>query len=289
MSKFDIHKVFTTAKTEYVKWICNARMILVAVIVIFINSFVIQPLQEHAVKMNSPLNVLEPFIATVNSEVLVIIVPAVFLALFSDFPRMDGNTLFFVHRVDKLNWVMGQVVFALYGIFTYVAVLFLGSVLPVITTSFWGNGWSLVVTDYSIKFPNDSQSFACLLLKNNIFNQVSPWCAAVQGYLLMMLYLLVLTLIMLVFSCLDKKTYGMLLAACVIAFGGTMSLVKLPVMWVLPMAHSSIWMHFTSYYRKPIVALWESYAYFIGILIVLLFVILKKIKDKDFDSIQEID
>lgn len=289
MNSISIKKIIATARTEYVKWICNPRMILLAVVVVFINSFVIQPMQEHAVKMGEPLNAIEPFVATVNSEVLVIIVPAVFLALFSDFPKMDGSTLFFVHRIGKINWVVGQILFSVYGIITYVGILFLGSVLPVVSTTFWANSWSHVVTQYAKNFPSESQSFACLLVKNNIYNQVSPWTAAVQGYLLMMLYLFALAIIMLLFQCMDKKIYGMLCSACVIAFGGTMTLVKMPAMWVLPMAHASVWNHFTSYFREPVVALWKSYLYFGCIIAVLIFLVVRLIQFKNFDSIQEID
>ncbi|SET04171.1 hypothetical protein [[Clostridium] polysaccharolyticum] len=289
MSNIKLSRIRLTAKTEYIKWICNPRIILLAVVVVFLHNFIIQPLQEHAGKMGEPLNSLEPFIATVNSEILVIIVPAVFLALFSDFPKMDGSTLFFVHRIGKINWILGQILFVAYGIMTYVGILFLGSFLPVMTSTFWADKWSNVVTQYAQRFPDESQSFACLLIKNNIYNQVSPDMAVIHGYLLMILYLAVLASIMLLFQCLDKKIYGMLCAASVIAFGGTTSLVGAKAMWFFPMAHASLWNHFTSYFRKPVVALWKSYLYFGSLVILLIIASLKSIKNRNFDSIQEMD
>ena len=289
MNKLSIKKIYATARTEYVKWICNARMILLGVMLIFIYSFVIEPLQSHALEMNSPLNVLEPFIATVNSEVLVIIVPAIFLALFSDFPRTDGNTLFFLQRIGKLNWLFGQILFTIFSIFTYVLVIFLGSILPVLTEGFWANGWSLVVTKYATMFPDKAQSFACLLIKNNIYNQVSPWYATVTGYGLMMLYLFVLAMIMLVFNCFKIKIFGMLTSASIIAFGGTFCLVKIPIMWLLPMAHTSIWLHFTDYFRKPIMPMWKSYTYFSIVILLLIVISCIAIKKTNFESLQEID
>lgn len=289
MSDIKINRIRATAKTEYLKWICNPRVIILAVIVIFLNNFVIQPLQEHAVKMGEPINALEPFIATVNSEILCIIVPAAFLALFSDFPKMDGSTLFFVQRIGKVNWILGQKLFIIYGIITYVGVLFLGSLIPVITTSFWSGNWSNVVTQYAKIFPDESNSFACLLIKNNIYNQVSPWYAVLHGYILMILYLGVLADIMLFFQCLDKKIYGMLCSSSIIAFGGTVTLVKAKGMWLLPMAHASLWNHYTSYFREPVMALWKSYLYFGFIILILTILVLKVIRKRNFDSIQEID
>lgn len=289
MNKVNAKKIFSTARIEYVKWIANSRMILLGVMLVFIYSFVIEPLSAHSDKMVSPLNVLEPFIATVNSEVLVIIVPAVFLALFSDFPRVDGNTLFFLQRVGKLNWLLGQILYSFFAIVTYMTVIFLGSVILLASKSFWGNGWSLVVTKYASQFPDESQSFACLLIKSNLYNQVSPWYAAAMGFVLMVLYLFLVSLILLLFHCMKRKVFGMLTTSALIAFGGTTCLIKMKTMWIFPMAHSSIWLHFTEYYREPIMPMWKSILYFvmiIGCLIVFSVVLLHK---TNIDSVQEID
>ena len=81
------------------------------------------------------------------------VITAVFLTLISDFPRTDGNTLFFILRAGKLNWLIGQIVFAITSIASFLAVVFLGSVVPLLDKMFWGNGWSLVITKYDIMFP----------------------------------------------------------------------------------------------------------------------------------------
>lgn len=289
MNKVNVKQILNTAHTEYVKWICNARMILMAVMLIFSYSFIIQPLKDHAGKMHSPLNALEPYIALINSDVLVIIVPAVFMALMSDFPRTDGNTLFFISRTGKINWLLGQVFMSIYAIITYMAVIFLGTFLPLCSSSFWANGWSLTVTDYGISFPEEYNSFACLLIKKNLYNQVSPFHAALEGTAFLVLYLFLLSLVMLLFRCIKLKIFGMLCAGAIIAFGGTLSLIKNSFMWVFPMAHTSIAMHFTEYYRKPVMEIWKSYVYFgvfSTVLLTFSFFTLKKIS---FDSVQDID
>ena len=289
MSKINGKKILSTARTEYLKWICNARMIMLFVLLIFIYSFIIEPLSLHAIKMNSPLNILEPFIATVNSEILMIIVPAVFMALFSDFPRTDGNTLFFLQRIGKLNWILGQILYSLMAIVTYVVAIFMGSVAPLLAKSFWANAWSLTVTRYAREFPNESQCFACLLIRGNVYNQVSPFYAAFIGYALMVLYLFLISLILLLFQCLKMKKFGMLTSAAVIAFGGTMCLIKMKTMWIFPMAHASIWMHFTKYYRKPVVPMWHSFVYFIAVCICLIALSILVLKNASIDSVQDID
>ena len=122
----EVRKILSTARTEYVKWITNPRMIILGVMLIFINDFAVSPLLKNAEDMNSPLNILEPFIAVANSQLLILIIPAVYLTLISDFPRTDGNTLFFLLRTGKLNWLLGQVLFVIMTIFTFVGVVFAG-------------------------------------------------------------------------------------------------------------------------------------------------------------------
>lgn len=94
MNNFSIKKCFSCAKTEYIKWICDARMIILAVLLIFIYSFAIEPLLLNAELMNEPLNILEPFIAISNSWAILLIVPLVFLTLIADYPKIDTNTVF---------------------------------------------------------------------------------------------------------------------------------------------------------------------------------------------------
>ena len=67
MKNFSLRQCFSCAKTEYIKWVCDARMVILGVLLIFIYNFAILPLLQNAEKMNEPLNMLEPFIAVANS------------------------------------------------------------------------------------------------------------------------------------------------------------------------------------------------------------------------------
>ena len=94
MKNFNLRQCFSCAKTEYIKWVCDARMVILGVLLIFIYNFAITPLLENAEKMNEPLNMLEPFIAVANSGAVLMIIPLVFMTLIADFPKIDNNTVF---------------------------------------------------------------------------------------------------------------------------------------------------------------------------------------------------
>ena len=88
--KISLRKIWAVARTEWLKWVCNPRMIIIPVLTVFIYSYAITPLLERSEKMGEPLNLLEPLIAVGNSGMLTLIIPLVFLTLMSDFPKTDG-------------------------------------------------------------------------------------------------------------------------------------------------------------------------------------------------------
>lgn len=83
-------------------------MIILGVLLIFIYNFAIEPLLKNAEEMGEPLNILEPFIAVANSDAILLIIPLVFLTLIADFPKIDTNTVFYIIRVGRINWLLGQ-------------------------------------------------------------------------------------------------------------------------------------------------------------------------------------
>lgn len=101
-------------------------MIILGVLLIFIYSFAIEPLKSNAKLMGEPLNILEPFIAIANSGAILLIIPLVFLTLIADFPKIDTNTVFYIMRVGRLNWLFGQLLKLIFMALSYLAVIFLG-------------------------------------------------------------------------------------------------------------------------------------------------------------------
>lgn len=142
--------VLSVARSEYIKWITNPRVIIVGVLLVFMRTLAIEPLLERAAKMEIPLNILEPFVAIGNSGMLVMLMPCVFMVLISDYPKMTGNTLFFIQRTGRFNWFAGQVIFLFMSIISFLCVVLTGSVL--LSKGEFSTTWSDVVTKYSARF-----------------------------------------------------------------------------------------------------------------------------------------
>lgn len=256
--------------TEFVKWVCDARMVIVAVLLIFINNFAVSPLTNNAELMGEPLNILEPFIAVANSEILILIIPIVFLTLIADYPKVDTNTVFYIVRIGRANWFVGQVLKLVFMIVSYLAVIFIGTVLPMLSKGFWYNGWSNVATGFVKMFHDRRGDFGVELLPENLYNQLSVFEAAVKSYLLVAAYLMIIGLILLVFSLFKRKTMGFIICGGMISLGMAFSAIRTNLMWTMPMANSITWLHYTKYFKKPIMPMSFSVIYLLVLIAVLL-------------------
>lgn len=270
MKNFSLKQAFSCEVTEFVKWVCDARMVIVAVLLIFINNFAVSPLTNNAELMGEPLNILEPFIAVANSEILILIIPIVFLTLIADYPKVDTNTVFYIVRIGRANWFVGQVLKLVFMIVSYLAVIFLGTVLPMLSKGFWYNGWSNVATGFVKMFPDRRGDFGVALLPENLYNQLSVFEAAVKSYLLVAAYLMIIGLILLVFSLFKRKTLGFIICGGMISLGMAFSAIRTNLMWTMPMANSIIWLHYTKYFKKPIMPMSFSVIYLLVLIAVLL-------------------
>ena len=288
MKNFSLKQVFSCAATEFVKWVCDARMVIVAVLLIFINNFAVSPLTNNAELMGEPLNILEPFIAVANSEILILIIPIVFLTLIADYPKVDTNTVFYIVRIGRANWFVGQILKLVFMIISYLAVIFLGTVLPMLSKGFWYNGWSNVATGFVKMFPDRRGDFGVELLPENLYNQLTVFSAAVQSYLLVFAYLMIIGLILLSFSLVKHKTVGFVLCGAVISLGTAFCSIKTTLMWTMPMANSIIWLHYTKYFREPVMSMSFSVSYlaiFIAVLLAFCFIAIRKF---NYDNVAEI-
>jgi hypothetical protein len=171
---------------------------------------------------------------------------------------------------------------------SYLAVIFIGAVTPMINKCFWYNGWSNAVTQFAVRFPKKSGNFGVQLLPENLYNHLSVFSAAVQSYLLVFAYLMILGLILLSFSLIKKKTAGFVLCGAVISLGTAFCSIKTGLMWTMPMANSIIWLHYTRYFREPVMPIWFSVCYLCGLILVLLIVSYAAIRRFNYDNVTEV-
>lgn len=285
MSKFSLKNSLSCAWVEFIKWIVDARIVIVLCLCVFIYSFVTEPIKANAVMMGEPMNALEPFIATLNSGMVLLILPLGFLTLISDFPKIDGSTIFYIFRIGKKSWFCGQIIRLFLMTAAYILAMFIASVAGIITCGFMGEEWSLVATRFASEFPEQSGNFGVLLLPENLYNQMSLPTAVVQSTLFVAAYMFLLGMILLAFSIAKRKTAGIVVCGLLIALGAALCSINTKMMWLFPMAHSIVWLHYTEFLREPVFPVFYSAIYFAAIIAAALIFCIASLKRFDYDTI----
>ena len=277
----NIKTSFKCAKTDFIKWAFNSRMIILAVLAVFIYVCAVQPLTENSALMGKPLNIIEPYIATLNCGSLLLIIPLGFLAISSDFPQIDGSAMLGLVRTGRVNWLFGQLINLVIMCAAYLAFIFAASAVPAAYCSYFEANWSEVALYFPLEFPEQSQNFGALLLPKNLFNHLSLTGAVLQSTLFVFLYLILLGMIMMCFTVFGKKTAGVIVCGGLIAVGSALCSIRSSLMWTLPMANSVVWLHYTEFRREPFYPIWCSGVYFAALIVLLM--ILSLIRLKKFD------
>lgn len=275
----EVRKIWGVAKTEYVGWITNPRIIILGVLLIFIKTLAIDPLAARAEKFGDTMIIFEPYIAVGNSGALTLFMPLVFLVLLSDYPKLGGNSMFYISRTGKRAWLCGQIVFLIMAIVTFMCAVFAASML--FSGGHFGTEWSEAVRKYIACFPNEAGNFDSHLLPSNLYNQIPMMTAIWQTSALLAAYLLALALIIYLLKILFSSSAGLAGALLVMALGVATTSLYSPIKWAFPTANTIIWLHYTEILSEPIYPMWASFLYF-GILLAVLiagnFIALKKIK-----------
>lgn len=287
--KFSVSKIWHIAKMEYIKLIMDPRMILIVAALVFAYQFITVPLLQNAAMMGKPINVYEPFVALLNSNFMILLVPAVFLAIMSDYPRIDGNTLFVVQRAGKGNWFFGQILYAQMSILSYLLIVFVGMMIPVLWGGSFSAKWSPVVSEFAYSFPDYAQNTGSVSIPPEIYYHMSPAFAVFCGALFVFLYLFLLSMILLLFATLGAKKAGVITGFLVIAAGICFCATSSRFKFLFPMANSLLGVHYTRYYREMVFPLSLSAYYFIGLLAVILFVAFIRCKKMNYNFDHEID
>lgn len=284
-NKLKLYAIWNIAKSEFIKWITNPRIIIAGVLIVFIRSFAVLPMLEQSEKYGEPLNVMEPFIAAGNSGMLALFLPLVFLLLISDFPIMGGNTIFFINRTGKLNWFLGQIVFILISIFVYIGTILLSCM--VMSKGTFSTEWSNVITKFNAAFPDEAGGFVSKLIPSNLYNQIPILNAVIGTVLLIAMYLLTLALILCLMKMLYLRGAGLLSALTVIVLGAASCSLKINVMWIFPTANTLMWLHYKEILKEPITPVENSFLYFLILIAVLFTANLFVLRNLQFINIEQ--
>ena len=279
MKRISIKSAVSVASAEMAFFIKSPKMILIPVFFCYLYSLAVTPLREVASLMGGKLNILEGFVSICNSNLVCLLVAFVFLVLMSAYPEVRGNTLFFLPRCGKTNWIVGQVLFLASSAALYMFAVAAFSLLAFVGSAQTGSDWSNASLLFHSTHPELISSAGANMLTPIIYSQMAPLPAFIHTFFLLYGHLLLLCGIMLLFTVLNRKKLGFVVVYGFFILGIVFSVLGNSGRWAFGVSHAILRLHYHLYLRKPVMPLWGSYLYEYGIFMVLCMIALLRSKN----------
>jgi hypothetical protein len=262
------------ASHNFLRWHRNPRILVVfglnAVLCFLLSNKVVQ----FASEFQTPMQILEPFVWTFGDGVSILLSSLLLVLLFIDMPFITAATPFYLIRITRKVWLLGQIIYISLATSIYLLFTLLATAIMCAPNSFSGNVWSKMA---AILGYSDAGNAVALPASVKAMESYLPYSVATYVLVSMVLYTLLLVGIMLMANLLGGKFWGIVTVFLFSLYGLLLNpdffgnLLQLPeslwyrvnvtVGWVSPLNHATFHMHNFGYDLLP--RLWMSWALFI--------------------------
>lgn len=283
--KVNIKNILLVVRHEYIKYLFTPKMIMIPVILIPMREWVIVTLMKAAGEMDMPINILEPCIGIFNSWLGVLLITMVFIILISSFPTVDDNMLFYISRMGRKNWIIGEIVFLIAAGITYLAVIIACVVIQTQHISFISNGWSIVITDHDKLYSDISGIKTVGIIPPNLYFQMTPYKAFLHSSGLLLLGILFCAMMFFIGSMYSRKLLFFVITTIQVSAGCGLIAIGNTGEWLFPISHAVLYLHYSTYFRAYIFPPWMSLVMFLAVWVVFAAIIYRKARKVNLDMI----
>ena len=240
------------------------------------------------------MQLVEAFVWTFGDSNSILLSSLLLLLLFADMPFISTGTPFYLMRIDRKTWLMGQALYIVLATFLYLAFILVSTSLVCMRQSFIGNMWS--ETAAILGYSGAGKKVALPALVKTL-EMSRPYECMGTIFLLMLLYTLLMVFAMLLFNLKKGQLAGIVSVFAFSLFGFLLNpqtikaIFQLPdelmykanvaVGWLSPLNHATYHMHNFGYDLLP--RLWQTHLIF-ALLIALCFILsLRVVRNYNFN------
>lgn len=259
----DIRQAFQIAGQNFSGWKKSPRIWMTFAMAFVLCLMLSDQVLTQAVKYETHLQILEPFIWTFGDAASVMLSSLLLILLFADMPFVSQATPYWLIRTKRNVWLAGQIIYVFLA--TVIYNLFLLVVLGIMAApfSFLGNVWS--ETAAMLGYGGGESITVPISVKTMEIS--TPYACAALVFLLMLLYSLLVAVFMLflnltcgnaagVLGAFALNLYGLLLNPAVFQkifhFTGNLEYrANVLCGWLSPLNHATFPMHNFGYDYLP--------------------------------------
>lgn len=276
-----IKQSMAVAGYNFRQWHKNSRIILTFFLSFILCFLLSDKAVQFAEKYDTTMQILEPFIWTFGDSNSILLSSLMLLLLFADMPFISSGTPFYLMRIDRKTWLLGQSLYIMAATFIYLVFVLLSTSFICMRQSFVGNMWS--ETAAILGYSGIGQTVALPAFVKTL-EMSTPYKCTATIFLLMLLYTLMLASVMLLFRLRSGQLGGMISVLAFSLYGFLLNpqtlqtilslrdyqkfQANVAVGWLSPLNHATYHMHNFGYDLLP--RIWQTCLFF-GICIVLLF------------------
>ncbi len=260
---------FLFAAEQYRSWLLTPRILVAVYMIIFLNESVTLKIMELCAETGYHINLAEPLALIFSKNVYAVAIPLVFISLMTDFPKTEGS-VFYISRMSRTGFVLGELMFAAMSSLTYIIALISGTALCCIGKCSFNNEWSDFTAKCYIEYPELYRSNTSLFVTSSVYTQGKPIEVILHSAALIFLYIMLLSLIIMLFKLLNTGGVGVVFSTAITLSGLATYGGASPMMWAFPITHTVFGWHFDGFYREQFFTLTGSYIYLTVLIAVLL-------------------
>jgi hypothetical protein len=273
-----LRKVGLVAAYNFHGWYKNPR-ILVTFALAFILCFLLSDkVIQFAQEYNTSMQLVEAFVWTFSDSNSILLSSLLLVLLFADIPFLNASVPFYLMRIDRKTWLLGQVLYILLATSVYLVFILVATVLLCQRDAFVGNIWSetAAILGYS-----SAGKAVALPVSTKTLEMSTPYACMGTIFLLMLLYGLLVAFLMLVLNILKGQLWSVVGVFIFSLYGFLLNpqliqtLLGLPaelmykanvaVGWLSPLNQATYGMHNFGYDLLP--RLWQSCLIFVVLIL----------------------
>jgi len=279
----ELRQVRSVVPYNFRMWRGNARVLLTFALAFILCFLLSDKAASFAYGMGTTMQAFEPFVWTFGDANSVLLISLLLVLLFVDMPFLGAGVPYYLIRMKRHTWLMGQAVYVSVATVLYILFIFAATTIICMGNSFIGNMWSETAAILGYSGAGKAVALPALVKTLELSR---PYECAATILLLMLLYTLVMVFLMLFVNIRRGKSAGIAAAFAFSLFGFLLNpqlfkqIFELPdellykanvaVGWLSPLNQATYHMHNFGYDLLP--RLWQTYVIF-GAAIVLLYVL----------------
>lgn len=295
-----VHQLLQIVLFSFRRWRRNPRIILTFTLAFLLCLMLTDKAVSFAKHYHTVMQLVEAFVWVFGDADSIMMSSLLVTLLFLDMPLIDEAVPYYLLRMNRSVWILGQILYIMTATLIYIAFLFAVTCLICAPLSFPGNMWS--ETGALLGYSGIGEKIALPASVRTMEMSLPYQCAAVICVLIL-LYCLFLAVQMIMLRINGNKT-GSVISVFIINLYGLLlkpelfqKLLKLPQTqlykanvlagWLSPLNHATYYMHNFGYDYLP--RLWMSCAVFLTLIGICIIATLKRVKKFEFQFQQKTD